>query len=907
MQGLVLSMPGVANEHRIALEELYTRVGSGPYGLSNAEAQRRLAQYGPNELRTNERKSEIIKYLRQYLNVFAILLLVGAALAYLTEILDPGEGNLFIAFALFGVVVLNATFQYVQERETERIMESFGKMLPTMITVLRDGEERDIDAKLVVPGDIIVLSEGDKVPADGRLIAQNQLRVDNSSLTGESEPQLRTVECTHEDILESRNVVFGGTLVQSGDGRALVYATGMHSQFGHIVHLTKQTRSVETPIHHEIVNFTRVISVIAIVMGVFFFIVSLVLRRGVLGSLIFGIGIIVANVPEGMPAEVTLSLALASRRMARKQALIRNLESVETLGSATVICTDKTGTITQNKMSVTTVYLDGKEYPGDSRDLRSQKDLAVAWSIMALCNNARLTKEGGFEGDPTEGALITFAHELKPVDELLKSVPRVHEIPFDSATKRMITMNKVSAEQEYHAYLKGAPEVVFDSCTNVLHHGNVVRFSSVERKHLEEACHRLASRGERVLGLAYKSTAVEEEQRPEFILVGLVGMLDPPRPEVRDAIIKCRSAWIKVIMITGDYGLTAEAAARQVGLIEGAGRVVHGDELELMSDEKLADVLGEPELVFARTSPIQKLRIVEALQARGEIVTVTGDGVNDAPALKHADMGVAMGQTGTEVAKEAADMVLLDDNFATIVNAVEEGRAVYENMKKFITYILTSNVPEIVPFIAYVLLAIPLPLTVILMLVIDLGTDMLPAIGLGAEPPEHDVMRQPPRRRTQKLLTKRMLVMSYCVAGMVEAAAGFFAFFWVLAHGGWRWGEQLASKIPLYREAVTAFFVAVVVCQIANVLVSRTRRESLLTAGIFTNRLIVLGILIEIGIAGLFCYVPLVQKIMGTAPLSALELVLGVPFAAVILFSEERRKRRARRSCETPLPECFAW
>jgi len=882
------------DQHRILFSELELRLKCSSSGLDSSDAVLRLSEYGHNELHVRKDTPEIIKFFRQLTNFFALLLIAGSALAFLADYLKPGEGNFYIGVALLVVVLLNALFTYIQEHESERIMESFRHMLPQMISVLRDGRLSRIESKLLVPGDVVLLEEGDRVPADGRLIEVNQLKVDHSSLTGESEPQLRNLECSHENILESRNMVFSGTLVQSGNGKALIYATGMNTQMGRIVQLTKETQTVETPIRKELQRFIRIISGIAITLGVLFFILSLLMGKPLIASLIFAIGIIVANVPEGLLPTVTMALTMASRRMSKKNALIRNLEAVETLGSTTVICTDKTGTITQNRMKVATIVLGEHEWSAFQHGLAQAKGFEQAWASIVLCNNARLSGDT-FQGDPTEGAMLEFAQQIKPFNEWQQNFPRIQESPFDSASKRMITVHRTGLGESKLVYMKGAPEVVFSKCTHSLQQGELVEFSAIERSQALEIYERLAARGERVLALAYKTTNNSELSEDDFIYLGMVGMLDPPRPEIEDAIHKCRSAGIRVFMITGDYHITAESIARQVGLFTGDGQVISGEQLQEMGEEELSKLLDNRELIFSRSSPTQKLQIVKALQKKGEIVTVTGDGVNDAPALKNADMGVAMGLSGTEVAKEAADMVLMDDNFATIVNAIEEGRTIFSNIKKFIAYILTSNVPEILPFIAFVVVGAPLALTVVLILTIDLGTDLLPALGLGREPPETDVMKQPPRKRDERLLTWPLLGMSYGIIGVLQAAAGFFAFFVVLHQGGWIWGQALPDSDLLYRTAVTSFFAAVVICQVADVMICRTRRQSILSAGIFANKLIWLGIAVELGIVASVSHVPILQPFFGTAPIGWFEVSLGLPFAITILLGDEFRRWMIRR------------
>ncbi|MCX7084289.1 MAG: cation-transporting P-type ATPase [Methylococcales bacterium] len=883
----------MSDEHRIPLAELEQRLNCSSLGLTKSDAIARQIQYGLNSLQVRKDTPEIIKFLHQFTNLFAVLLMAGSGLAFLAEHLQPDQGNLYIAIALLGVVFLNAVFTYTQEYESERIMESFRNMLPTKITVLRSGVISQIEAKFLVPGDVMMLEEGDRIPADGRLIEVNQLKVDHSPLTGESEPQLRKLDCTHSALLESRNMVFSGTLVQSGNGKALVYATGMHTQIGRIVQLTKEIEHTESAIRKELKHFTQIISIIAVSLGGLFFAVSMLLGKPLISSLIFAIGIIVANVPEGLLPTVTLALSMASQRMAKNKALIRNLEAVETLGATTVICTDKTGTITQNSMKVTSIVLAYKEWSAFQKGLSEASGIEQALACMVLCNNARLT-EKHYLGDPTEGALLIFAKQHQLVSELLTQWPRLHESPFDSTAKRMITSHSNHDGIALH-YMKGAPEVVMTKCSHYLQQGNLVAVDEAFNTHITDIYERLAARGERVLALAYKTDTDAVLKEEGFIYIGLVGMLDPPRPEISAAIDKCQSAGIRIFMITGDYHVTAESIARQVGLFTGKGQVILGSELEQMSDAEFSAVLDEQELVFARTSALQKLQIVKALQKKGEVVTVTGDGVNDAPALKNADMGVAMGLSGTEVAKEAANIVLMDDNFATIVKAIEEGRTIYANIKKFIAYILSHTVPEMLPFIAFIALGAPLALTVLLILLIDLATDMLPALGLGKEPPDTDVMSLPPRKRSERLLTKHILIRSYGVVGLLEAAAGFFAFFVILYQGGWTWGAVLAESNLLYKTAVTGFFAAVILCQVVNVLICSVHTRSVFTNSLFANKMIWLGITFELALVASLSYMPALQVIFGTAPLTVLQSLLGLPFALLLLSADELRRALLRR------------
>lgn len=879
------------DEHKVDLAELYARLDAVPDGLSLEEAQKRQLEYGLNVLEEKKKKSILVRFGRHLVNFFALLLWTGAVLAFTSEYLSPGDGNLYIGIALAVVVVLNAVFTFIQEYQSEKIMESFRKMMPERIYALRDGTRTELLAGEIVPGDIIYLEEGNKIPADARLVEENSLKVDHSALTGESEPQLRKIIPTHKNILESRNMVFSGTLVQSGNGTALVYGTGMNTQLGKIAKLTREAGEVESPLKKELNHFIKIISSIAITLGVSFFAVSFMTGNRLMASMVFAIGIIVANVPEGLLPTVTLCLSMASRKMAKRMALIKNLDSVETLGSTTVICTDKTGTITENRISVNTIYIDLDERLIHEKNVIEMPGMEMLIKISVLCNNARLNDIDYYIGDPTEGALLLFAKSMINIEELNSKWRRLHESPFDSKTKRMITVNNDGEDNV--VYMKGAPEVALAMSNKILLNNEIVPLEGHHRAEVQKYYERLASRGERVLAFGFKEGDGQSED--EFVFVALVGMIDPPRKEIPEAIARCKEAGIKVIMITGDYSLTAEAIARIAGMIRGSANIMTGEELEKNSEDDLKEFLKKDNIIFARTSPAQKLQIVTALQALGEVVTVTGDGVNDAPAIKKADMGVAMGGIGTEVAKEASDMVLLDDNFATIVNAVEEGRTVYNNIKKFIAYILTSNVPEILPFIAFVLLGIPLPLTVVLILSIDLGTDLLPALGLGVEKAEHDVMKRPPRPRDERLLTPNLLFMSYGIVGMLQAAAGFFSYFVVLYRGGWTWGQELASSDPLYLKAVTAFFASIIICQIADVMICRTRRESVLKAGLFSNKFVLVGILSELILLSIIVYNPFTHKLFGTHPLTLLELSLSIPFALFIFFGDEIRKLLIRR------------
>jgi sodium/potassium-transporting ATPase subunit alpha len=801
---------------------------------------------------------------------------------------------LTLGLAIVGVIFINAIFTFIQEYKAEKAVEKLKLLLPFYVKVIREGKEKEIPAREIVPGDLIILSEGDKVPADSRLIETTYLMVNNAPLTGESEPVPLDHEPRDGEPIQSRNISFAGTTIVSGSGRGIVFATGMRTEFGSIAHLTGTVTSGLSPLQKEIIKITRIIAAIATIMGIVFFAAGHFIGRTFWENFLFAVGIIVANVPEGLLPTVTLSLAIGSQRMAKRNALIKTLTSVETLGSVSVICTDKTGTLTQNKMAVKRLgFIDR------SQKIENQKPSLLA--VALLCNNTKEV-EGDLKGEPTETALYSAA--IKSIGHIESK--RVKEFPFDPDRKRMSTINLLNGNT--YVMTKGAPENIFTICSHCLMDGIILNFDETLRNRAITLFHSMMDEGLRVLAFAFREMKSDEEIKSnekaerDMVFLGLIGLEDPPRPEVPDAIKKCREAGIRIIMITGDGSRTALAIAIEIGLVKGEPAIVEGGDFLKMSDEQLRMVFSKDEIIFSRMTPKHKLRVVNILKEEGEIVAVTGDGVNDAPALKRADIGIAMGIAGTDVAKEAADMILLDDNFATIVNAIEEGRAIYENIRKFISYIFSSNIPEIVPYLAYVLLRIPLPLTIMQILAVDLGTDMLPALALGAERPSAGVMKMPPRSPKERLLTLPLLTRAYLFLGPIEAAAGLFGFFYILNTGGWQWGQMLASNNILYLQATTACLTAIIVTQIANVFACRSSKESVFSLGFFTNRLIFGGIAFEILLQLFITYHPLGNKIFSTYPISLNTWLILIPFAFLLFFAEELRKFILRRVQERSTP-----
>ncbi|KAG2458681.1 AT1A2 ATPase, partial [Polypterus senegalus] len=735
---------------------------------------------------------------------------------------------LYLGVVLAAVVIVTGCFSYYQEAKSSKIMDSFKNMVPQQALVIREGEKIQINAESVVVGDLVEIKGGDRIPADLRIISSHGCKVDNSSLTGESEPQTRSPEFTHENPLETRNIAFFSTNCVEGTARGIVISTGDRTVMGRIATLASGLEVGQTPISLEIEHFIHIITGVAVFLGVSFFVLSLILGYSWLEAVIFLIGIIVANVPEGLLATVTVCLTLTAKRMARKNCLVKNLEAVETLGSTSTICSDKTGTLTQNRMTVAHMWFDNQIHEADTTEDQSGATFdksSSTWTalskIAGLCNRAvfkpgqenTMILKRDTAGDASESALLKCIElSCGSVKKMRDKNPKVAEIPFNSTNKYQLSIHESEAHPKGHLLvMKGAPERILDRCSTILFHGKEIPLDDEMKEAFQNAYLELGGLGERVLGFCHYILPADKFPRgfkfdtddvnfplTDLCFVGLMSMIDPPRAAVPDAVGKCRSAGIKVIMVTGDHPITAKAIAKGVGIIsEGnetvediAARlniplsqvnprdakacVVHGSDLKDMSIEYLDDILrNHTEIVFARTSPQQKLIIVEGCQRQGAIVAVTGDGVNDSPALKKADIGVAMGIAGSDVSKQAADMILLDDNFASIVTGVEEGRLIFDNLKKSIAYTLTSNIPEITPFLLFIIANIPLPLGTVTILCIDLGTDMVPAISLAYEAAESDIMKRQPRNpKTDKLVNERLISMAYGQIGVTTCDDG---------------------------------------------------------------------------------------------------------------------------------------
>lgn len=896
------------------ISEVFTNLKSSANGLSEAEAEKRLQKYGPNEIKKAEAESMWKNFFKNFTSMMAILLWISGVIAIFS-------GTLELGIAIWLVNIINGLFSFWQERAAKRATDALNSMLPTYVQVIRDGKKKQIDSKQLVPGDVFVLQAGNRVPADARIITATSMQVDQSALNGESVPESKTTKYKPgEGSYAESNLIYSGTTVGAGNGRAIAFATGMQTEFGRIAQLTQKEEKTESPLTNELSRLTKQISIISVTIGVIFVIAAIfVVKYPFAKAFIFGLGMIVAFIPEGLLPTVTLSLAQGVRQMAKKHALVKELNSVETLGETTVICSDKTGTLTQNQMTIHYIWTPANEYHVTGNgyvnngqiELNNKQlwyeenpDLHKLVQIAALNNDTSFEpskKKGGkpkILGTPTEASLIIMAEKAGfDKQRVLVKYPRLKELPFDSDRKRMSTINRWNDTQAI-VLTKGSFSDTIGRCDQIQVNGQVRAMTDDDRLRVKKVNADYAARGLRSMALAYRiipkneqiNNLTVDDAENHLIFVGLVTMSDPPRSEVYNAVKKCHQAKIRIIMVTGDSKLTAKSVAVQIGLTSDKARVISGNELDQMSDEELRKALKE-EVIFARVAPEQKYRIVKNCQANGEIVASTGDGVNDAPALKQADIGIAMGLSGTDVAKDAANMILTDDNFASIVAAIEEGRAAYSNIRKFLTYILTSNVPEAFPSILFLFSGglIPLPMTVMQILTVDLGTDMLPALGLGAEAADPDVMNQPPRKRSDHLLNKQVILRAFVWYGLLESIISTGAYFFVNYQNGWPI-QALAASGPVYMRATTMFLGTIVFTQIANVLNCRTNKISIFKKGLFSNKNIWFGIIFEILLFLFLTVTPGIQQLFHTTILNASDCIFLFLLPIPLVLIDEARK-----------------
>ncbi|HOW53534.1 MAG TPA: cation-translocating P-type ATPase [Syntrophorhabdaceae bacterium] len=856
--------------HQQRMESIYEHLDTTADGLSAAEAEKRLAKYGPNELKAKKKKTPFFMFLDQFKD-FMILILIGAA------VVAGIIGELTDTLVIIAIVIANAVIGFIQEYRAERAIEALKQMAAPMANVIRDGSVHSVNSKVIVPGDIVLLEAGTIVPVDMRIIESAQLRIDEAALTGESVPVEKAV-CELSDpglsIGDRTNMVYKGTIVTYGRGSGIAVATGMQTELGKIASMLQDEAEVRTPLQKRLTVFGKNLAIAILFICAIVFGIGLLRGEKPLLMLLTSISLAVAAIPEALPAVITISLALGAKKMVKKNALIRKLPAVETLGSVTYICSDKTGTLTYNRMTVEELYTDGRLIKAGDKAARG---LTYFMTGIALNNDSQENAEGAFIGDPTEVALCRVAMEHGyHRGKLETEFPRVGEVPFDSDRKSMTTIHRQS-DGSYLSFTKGAPDILIEKASSVWSDGKP---AEIRRPDLLAANEEMAARGLRVLCIAMKKwdfmpdVCRVDVVENDLIILGLVGMMDPPRDEAREAVALCKSAGIKPVMITGDHPVTASAIAKRIGILGENDGIITGAALAGLSDEEFATKV-EHIRAYARVAPEQKLKIVKALQERHQFVAMTGDGVNDAPALKRSDIGVAMGITGTDVSKEAAHMILLDDNFSTIVQAVKEGRKIYDNIRKFIRYLLTTNTGEIMTIFFAQLLGFPIPLLPIHILWINLVTDSLPALALSVEPAEDDVMRRPPRNPKESIFSHGL--------GIQTVWAGAFMAFLVLA-------VQYVSIKTNTGEWQTMVFTVLCFTQLANALAIRSDRKSLFKQGLFSNKALLGAVLLSILMQLAVIYIVPLNAIFRTQPLSIAELLLCIGISSLVFFAVEAEK-----------------
>lgn len=893
--------------YQMSAEETLQKLNTHPdKGLPAKEAARRLDEQGPNELSEGKTISPVTLFLNQFKD-FMVLVLMGATLisGLLGEFLD--------AITIIAIILMNGILGFIQEFRAERSLRALKELSAPHAKVVRDGVIIQIPAKELVPGDVIALEAGDRVPADIRWLTTNNIHVEESALTGESVPVIKhTSQLDSGDVPlgDQRNLGFMGTLITLGTARAVVVRSGMDTEMGKIAGLIESTEEMETPLQHRLEQLGKILIIVALGLTVMVVAAGILHGQPAYAMFLAGVSLAVAAIPEGLPAIVTIALALGVQRMIKRNAIVRKLPSVETLGCASVICSDKTGTLTQNKMTVTHLWMGGDlmevtgegyeprgeiKQSGKTADVRRDQTLRRLLQVAALCNNAELVQEENLnkgkkgkektegawivKGDPTEGALVVLSSKagLSPAS-LNGLYRRVAEFPFDSDRKRMSVL--LEHQGGRMVFAKGAPDVLLDQCSYVLWEDKVIPFTGTLKQKVMAANEGMAKSALRVLGFAYREVKgaerceSAEQAETNLIFVGLTGMIDPPRKEVRDAIVKCKKAGIKTIMITGDHQTTAEAIARQLGMLPTGGLAINGSQLAAMSDEQLDDRI-EDIYVYARVSPEHKLRIVKALQKRGHVVAMTGDGVNDAPAIKAADIGISMGINGTDVSKEASALILSDDNFATIVAAIEEGRGIYENIRKFIRYLLASNVGEILTMFLAMMLGMPLPLIPIQILWVNLVTDGLPAMALGVDQPEKDLMQHKPRQAKENIFARRLgwkIISRGIVIGVCTLAA-----FWITLQSG---PDGDAATLV---HAQTVAFATLVLAQLIHVFDCRSSR-SIFHRNPFQNKYLVFAVLSSLVLMLAVMYIDPLQPIFKTVDLGVKDWILALVAAGIPTF-----------------------
>jgi Ca2+-transporting ATPase len=905
------------------VEKVYSQLETGPKGLSTKEAKRRLKEHGPNLL--PEQKKQLLrqKLYIQLKNLFNLLLIIAAILSFIAGITSKDMTSINMGLAILVAVVISILFAIFQERRAERAVEAIKELVPSNTKVMRDGRVGAVPVADIVPGDILSLEEGDKVPADARVLESFELSVDNSTLTGESEAQHRTSDpkegAPEKDLVNCANMVFAGTTVAAGSGTAVVLTTGSNTQFGRAIALSQEVEEPMSPLQQELDRTAKINFALSFVVGfIFLLIARIIIGLNLTDSLLFMIGVVVSLVPEGLQVTVTLSLAVSSLAMSRRHVVVKRLSAVETLGSTSVICSDKTGTITEGQMTVKMVWMGGRtlEVTGEGYEPEGQvmlgkrkikasdlSDLSKFCEVAALANTATLVppldprkSRWTAVGDSTEAAILVLSAKAGVnYKQANLEQPRVGMLPFESTRKMMSSIHRTRSG-ELIACVKGAPHEIVAHCAFAYWKDEQVPMTPELAAQIIGQIDEFARGAYRVLALAYHDLPADFDKfdhdsvEHDITFLGLVAILDPPRPETADAVLRARSAGVRIVMLTGDHKLTAEAIAKKVGIITSAKRVVMtGDELSALSDKQLSKVLDAQELVFARITPEQKLRVVRAFRAKGEVVAVTGDGVNDAPALLEADIGVSMGLSGTDVARESSDMVLMDDNFASIVNGIEEGRAVFDNLKKFIVYVYSHNWAELLTFIALVLFHTPLPLAVVQVLAIDLVMELPPSLSLTVEPPEPGIMERKPRQRGSRLFDLGALARSAFIGVLIGLAALFFCF-QTWAQAGWSLGSTSISDQVIYIQGTTVVLATIMVGQLGTLFATRTNVKSAFSVSPLKNKWLLRAVAVELVILLAIVYVPFLNPIFMTGPVPPIMWPFMFTIVPIIILFEEGRK-----------------
>ncbi|MFA6383431.1 MAG: cation-transporting P-type ATPase [Parcubacteria group bacterium] len=897
--------------YNLTIKEVLKKFNTSLQGISEEEARKRLKESGSNKLQKKGQWKWLKLVFNQFNDALVWILLVAAGLALIFQEYRDVTIILIIVF-------INAVIGFFQEFKAERILDQIKKLTADKTVVIRDGKKKEIDASHLVPGDIVAVSGGDSVPADGYLLEAYTLRVNSFIFTGESRPETKSVKVLENTVAlaDIDNMVFSGETISTGEARYVVTGTGMNTELGKIANLTQEMKEDLTPMQKQMRRLGKDVTILAVLIGIVVMIAGQYFKLSLYENFLFALALAVSVVPEGLPAAISVALSLGMKRLLKDNVLAKKLNAVETLGSVNIVCTDKTGTITKNELTVVKMVINNEiidvggtgyepwgDFSKNGKPVKSAEiqNLDLLCKIGTLCNDASLEKGAdGYKiiGDPTEGAIIVAGKKYNEEDYFyLQNETKITENPFSSERMRMSVIYK---NKDTISYVKGSPDILLDLCTHKIVDSETSNFTIAEKERIREIYNSMSGEALRVLAFAYKKLKAEDAEdmdkaESDLIWVGMMAMIDPPRTDVAQALTECRNLGIKVVMITGDYEITARAIAKNIGLI-GQGEndgVINGKSLDELSDKELFDSIKKGVTVFARIAPEQKLRIADVLKKYKQVIAMTGDGVNDAPALKRADIGVAMGIIGTDVSKEAADMILLDDNFASIVKGIKEGRTIFQNLKKFVHYVFVANAGELLSVVFGVLLGVPSPMTAVQILATDLGTDIFPSFALSFEPTE-------PGSEKNKMMSSKQKIMTWSgfrrifYLGVLMATGAVFAFLWSMLRGGWDFGQDLAKDSLLYIQSTTAAYAVISMAQVANLLQSRSEKFSPFELGFFKNKYAIGAILISVGILLSFMYIPLFQKYLHMHPIVRQDWLVVIVTTLMVFLWEQGRKAEER-------------